>query len=141
MSLDVAEGEFVSIVGRSGCGKTTLLKIVSGLLPPSDGEVTVFGVRVASPVRSVGFAFQNPLLMPWRTVLQNVLLPVELVHTDPKEYSGRAVELMSRAGLSGFEGMRPRELSGGMQQRVAIARALVLDPLILLMDEPFGSLY
>ena len=93
-----------------------------------------------SPVDSIGFAFQSPLLMPWRTVLENILLPAELVHKDPRDYRPRAVELMARAGLSGFEDMRPKELSGGMQQRVAIVRALILDPRLLLMDEPFGSL-
>jgi len=138
--LEVSEGEFVSIVGKSGCGKTTLLKIIAGLVPPSGGSVRVSGQVVASPLKSVGFVFQDPLLMPWRTALQNVLLPVELTKGDPRRYEGRALELMARAGLSGFERMRPRELSGGMQQRVGIARALILDPSILLMDEPFGSL-
>jgi len=140
ISMDVREGEFVSVVGHSGCGKTTLLKMISGLIAPTRGSVTVDGKRVVRPLASVGFVFQSPLLMPWRTALENILLPIELLNKDPRSFAERASQLMESAGLGGFEKMYPRQLSGGMQQRVAIARALIHDPEILLMDEPFGSL-
>jgi NitT/TauT family transport system ATP-binding protein len=140
ISLNVPEGQFVSLVGRSGCGKTTLLKIISGLLKPSKGKVTVFGTEVNRPVGSVGFVFQNPLLMPWRSVLENIMIPVELMSADRESFEARAAALVNVTNLSGFERLRPKELSGGMQQRVAIARALLLEPRILMMDEPFGSL-
>ena len=139
-SFSVAKGEFVSIVGHSGCGKTTLLKIAAGLLEPTAGSVRIMGRRVDSPVSSVGYVYQSPLLMPWRSVLDNILLPVELLRRRREEYAGRAYALVRTVGLSGFERLYPRELSGGMQHRVSLARALILDPEILLMDEPFGSL-
>jgi len=140
ISLAIDEGQFISVVGHSGCGKTTLLKIISGLLMPSAGSVVVDGAAVVSPLSSVGFVFQSSLLLPWRTSLDNILLPIELLHKNKQDYADRAARLIEITGLQGFEKMYPRELSGGMQQRVAIARALIHDPEILLMDEPFGSL-
>jgi NitT/TauT family transport system ATP-binding protein len=140
VSFSANEGEFVSIVGRSGCGKSTLLKIVAGLLDSSSGVVRVFGSEVRSPLDNVGFVFQHPLLLPWRSALDNILLPSELVGKNRDDFRARALELISTVGLDGFEKAHPRGLSIGMQQRVAIARALILDPPILLMDEPFASL-
>lgn len=140
VSFAVDEGEFISIVGRSGCGKSTLLKIVAGLLEPSSGSVKVFGSEVKSPLKNVGFVFQHALLLGWRSTLDNILLPAELIGKKREDYKARALELISKVGLDGFEKALPRGLSIGMQQRVAIARALLLDPPILLMDEPFASL-
>jgi NitT/TauT family transport system ATP-binding protein len=139
-SLDIAAGEFVSIVGPSGCGKTTLLKIVAGLLPPTAGEVRLDGVVVQAPPDGVGMVFQTPTLLKWRTVLDNVLVPAEATGRSRREYEPIARQLISLVGLDGFAGHYPRELSGGMQQRVAISRALLLRPRLLLMDEPFGAL-
>jgi NitT/TauT family transport system ATP-binding protein len=140
VTFDVAEGEFVTIVGRSGCGKSTILKIVAGLLPKTAGSVQVAGAEVAGPLRDVGFVFQAPTLLRWRTVMDNVLLPAEFLRTDMAVARPRALELLNLVGLKGFEGRFPRELSGGMQQRVAISRALMHDPRFLLLDEPFGAL-
>jgi NitT/TauT family transport system ATP-binding protein len=140
LSFGVAEGEFLSILGPSGAGKTTLLKIVAGLVPPSKGAVWVQGTPVDGPIQDFGMVFQNPVLLPWRTALQNVMLPIELLHSDRKDSRTKARELLALVGLDGFEDRRPHELSGGMQQRVALCRALIHDPAILLMDEPFGSL-
>lgn len=140
ISLDVGEGEFVTLVGRSGCGKSTLLRILAGLIEPSGGTVTVSGDRVRRPRKDVGLMFQRPALMPWRTVLDNVLLPVEIIHRETKPYRERALSLLATAGLEGFEGRKPRELSGGMQQRVSLCRCLIHDPAVLLMDEPFAAL-
>jgi NitT/TauT family transport system ATP-binding protein len=140
ISFDVAEGSFVSIVGPSGCGKSTLLKIISGLLPASRGSVHVSGRRVEGPLASVGMVFQAPVLLKWRSVADNVMLPVEFAGLDPREYSGKARLLLGMVGLKGFEDAPPYRLSGGMQQRVSLCRALVTDPSILLMDEPFGAL-
>jgi NitT/TauT family transport system ATP-binding protein len=140
VSLEVSEGEFVSIIGHSGCGKTTLLKIIAGLVRPTEGTVYAEGHEVKSPLRDIGIVFQNPMLMPWRTVMANVLLPIELLGRRTDEYRERALELLRILGLDGFHELYPRELSGGMQQRAAIARALIHDPAILLLDEPFGSL-
>ena len=140
LSLDISHGEFVSVVGPSGAGKTTLLKVIAGLLPPSGGAVSMNGGPVTGPIEDVGMVFQNPVLLPWRSALDNVLLPIEMLHRDRRSYRDRAQELLSLVGLSGFEQRRPRELSGGMQQRVALCRAVIHDPAILLMDEPFGSL-
>ena len=139
VSFDVFPGEFVSVVGPSGCGKTTLLKILAGLLPHSSGEIVVESENFDIE-REVGFVFQKPLLLHWRKVLDNVLLPIEILKINRKSMVGRARELLSLVGLDGFEDRYPNELSGGMQQRVSIARALIHDPKLLLMDEPFGAL-
>jgi NitT/TauT family transport system ATP-binding protein len=138
--LEIAEGEFVSIVGPSGCGKTTLLKILSGVLQSSAGEVYIAGQRLSGPSREIGVVFQAPALLPWRTVLQNILIPIEIQKRIEHESETRARNLIRMVGLSGFENKYPAELSGGMQQRVGICRALVHDPSFLLMDEPFGAL-
>ena len=140
VSLTVSDGEFVSLVGPSGCGKTTLLRILGGLLLPDAGVVRIGGQVLTQPRREIGFVFQDPTLMPWRTVVQNVTLPLEVQGRDGNGHQKRAMELLGLVGLLGFENLYPYELSGGMQQRVAIARALVYEPSILLMDEPFGSL-
>jgi len=140
VSFIVYENEFVSIVGRSGCGKTSILKVVAGLMPPSAGSVKVKGAPVTGPRREVGMVFQAPVLPPWRTILDNVLLPIEMLDLDVATYRPKALELLKLVGLEGFEGRYPRELSGGMQQRASIVRALVHDPRLLLMDEPFGAL-
>jgi NitT/TauT family transport system ATP-binding protein len=133
-------GEFVTIVGQSGCGKTTLLKILAGLLPRSSGTVSLRGQPVDGPSRDIGVVFQDPVLLPWRTVLDNVMLPVQVLGLDRVRFGERARMLLGLVGLTGFEDKYPHELSGGMRQRVAIARALVHDPSLLLMDEPFGAL-
>ncbi len=140
ISLEISEGEFVSLVGPSGCGKTTLLRILGGLLEADGGVVRIDGQSLTQPRQEIGFVFQNPTLMPWRTVLRNVTLPLEVRGNGAETNKKRAMELVSLVGLVGFENSYPHELSGGMQQRVAIARALVYEPSILLMDEPFGSL-
>ena len=140
VSLTVREGEFISILGPSGCGKSTLLRIIAGLLRPTDGSVLLRGEAVRGPRREVGIVFQSPVLFPWWTVLQNVMLAVEVLGLPREEYRQRAISLLGMMGLSGFENSFPFELSGGMQQRVAIARALLHDPDVLLMDEPFGAL-
>src|SRR5215467_14087460 len=140
ISLDVERGEFVSLVGPSGCGKSTLLRIIAGLRPATAGAVCVDGVRVMRPISNVGMVFQAPILLKWRTVLDNVLLPVELAGRSPAGYRRRAMDLLRLVGLGDFAGKRPHELSGGMQQRASICRALLLDPPLLLMDEPFGAL-
>jgi NitT/TauT family transport system ATP-binding protein len=140
VSLEISEGEFVSIVGPSGCGKTTLLRILGGLLEADQGRVRIDGRTLTQPRREIGFVFQNPTLMPWRTVLKNVTLPLEVQGKAGNDHRSRATELLALVGLLGFESLYPHELSGGMQQRVAIARALIHKPSILLMDEPFGSL-
>jgi NitT/TauT family transport system ATP-binding protein len=140
ISLRIEENEFVTLVGRSGCGKSTLLRIVAGLLGPTAGVVRIDGVPVAGPRRDVSFMFQRPALLPWRSVLDNVLLPVEIHRLDKREYGRRAHDLLELVGLEGFAQSPPWELSGGMQQRVALCRALIADPSILLMDEPFAAL-
>ncbi len=140
VSLAISDREFVSIVGPSGCGKTTLLRILGGLLLPDAGVVRIDGQVLTQPRREIGFVFQDPTLMPWRTVVKNVTLPLEVQDTDGNRHRERAMELLALVGLMGFENLYPYELSGGMQQRVAIARALVHEPSILLMDEPFGAL-
>jgi NitT/TauT family transport system ATP-binding protein len=140
ISVEVGAGEFITIVGQSGCGKTTLLKILAGLLPRSAGSVTLRGQLVDGPSRDIGIVFQDPVLLPWRTVFDNVMLPVEVLGLDRKSSGSRAMDLLGLVGLEGFEDKYPHELSGGMRQRVAIARALVHDPSLLLMDEPFGAL-
>jgi NitT/TauT family transport system ATP-binding protein len=140
LNIRVREGEFVVIVGPSGCGKSTLLKMIAGLLVPSQGEIKVLGRVVTKPYRDVGIVFQSPLLLPWRNVLQNVMMPVEVKKLPRREYVARARDLLKMTGLEGFERMLPWQLSGGMQQRAAICRALVHDPKVMLMDEPFGAL-
>ena len=140
ITLDIAENEFVTLVGPSGCGKSTLLKLVAGLTPVSGGTVRVRDTVVREPFPDVGIVFQHPVLLPWRTVLDNVLFAAEMLGLDPDDHRKRALELLELSGLAGFETRLPRELSGGMQQRVAICRALLPDPTLLLMDEPFGAL-
>lgn len=140
ITLTIRSGEFVSVVGQSGCGKSTLLKILAGLTQPSAGEVRLGKQRITGPSTSVGVVFQNALLLPWRTVRENVLFPIDMRDGKRNNYTERANELIALVGLAGFENRYPYELSGGMQQRVAISRALVSDPEVLLMDEPFGAL-
>ena len=140
VSFGVERGSFVSLVGPSGCGKSTLLKIVSGLLPASSGGVSVAGRRVEGPLENVGMVFQSPVLLKWKSVLGNIMLPVEFARLDRTRYLEKARALVRLVGLEGFEEMYPYQLSGGMQQRVSLCRALVTDPQILLMDEPFGAL-
>jgi NitT/TauT family transport system ATP-binding protein len=140
-TVALGEGEFVSIVGPSGCGKTTLLNMIAGLIAPSDGEIRFRGARLSGPSREIGVVFQRPVLLPWLRVIDNVLLPVDVIGLKPRAaYVDKARELLSMVGLAGFENVYPRELSGGMQQRAAIARALVYETRVLLMDEPFAAL-
>lgn len=140
VDLDVREGEFLAVVGPSGCGKSTLLKLTAGLIKPSTGEIRIDGSLVTEPPDNVGIVFQSPVLLAWRSVLKNVMLPVDIRHLDKASHLERAYRLLETAGLKGFEQKYPWQLSGGMQQRAAICRALVHDPAILLMDEPFGAL-
>ena len=140
ISTGIGRGEFVSIVGPSGCGKSTLLKLVFGIRKMTSGAITISGEQVAGPRRDVGMVFQNPVLLPWRRIFDNVMLPVEVLGLPFKDYESKAKKLLELVGLGGFEQMYPQELSGGMQQRAAIARALVFDAPVLLMDEPFGAL-
>ncbi|HET7848993.1 MAG TPA: ABC transporter ATP-binding protein [Pseudolabrys sp.] len=138
--LRVTVGEFVTVVGPSGCGKSTLLKLLAGLITRTGGTLMLAGESVEGPRRDIGMVFQAATLLEWRTVLQNVMLPVDVLGLDRSSYRGRAIDLLNLVGLSGFENKYPRELSGGMQQRVALTRGLVHDPTLLLMDEPFGAL-
>jgi NitT/TauT family transport system ATP-binding protein len=140
ITLEVGENEFITLVGPSGCGKSTLLKLVSGLVPVTRGQIHIRNQAVSEPFPDVGFVFQQPVLLPWRSVLDNVLFSVEMLGLDPRQYRKPAGDLLELTGLAGFEHRYPRELSGGMQQRVAICRALLPDPSLLLMDEPFGAL-
>lgn len=140
LNLSVGEGEFVAVLGPSGCGKSTLLKIVSGLLAPSSGEVTLNGKVVRGPQSEVGIVFQQPTLLPWKTVLDNVLVPIRVLGKSSADYHDKAMGLLELTGLTDFASHYPNELSGGMQQRVGIARGLINDPQLLLMDEPFSAL-
>jgi NitT/TauT family transport system ATP-binding protein len=140
LSFQIKPGEFVSVLGPSGCGKTTVLKIIAGLVAPTSGVVKVDGAAVTGPQRKIGLVFQVPALMKWRTALENVLLPGEILGLDRATAQKRAHELLELVGLADFSSRYPRELSGGMQQRVGIARALAHDPAILLLDEPFSAL-
>ena len=140
VSLSVRQGEFVSLLGPSGCGKSTLLKIVGGLDTGSSGDVKMHGEGLSGVPDRLGMVFQRDVLLDWRTVLDNVLLPVEFSNLRRSDYEPRARELLNLFGLAGFERRRPWELSGGMRQRAAICRALLIEPELLLMDEPFGAL-
>jgi NitT/TauT family transport system ATP-binding protein len=142
VSLSIHEGEFVSLIGPSGCGKTTLLRVIADLEQASSGVVRVKGMssRDARLARAYGYVFQAPALFPWRTVLGNVCLPLEIHGLDKAKARAIALEQLGRVGLTGFEGKYPWQLSGGMQQRVSIARALGFEPKLLMMDEPFGAL-
>jgi NitT/TauT family transport system ATP-binding protein len=140
VELGIGESEFVSIVGPSGCGKSTLLMIVSGLTPPSTGSVRIGANKVAGPYTDLGIVFQQDVLLDWRNVLQNVMLQADIRHLPHAAMEERARKLLDLVGLEGFEKMYPHELSGGMRQRVSICRALLHDPVLLLMDEPFGAL-
>ena len=147
LSLAVAEGEFVAVVGPSGCGKSTLMKLVTGLQFPSAGTVRVAGNPVTGPVSIAGMAFQNPVMLPWRTTGANVLLPMEIVQPHRRrlrsrraEYEAAAEELLALVGLSGYGDHYPWQLSGGMQQRASLCRALIHEPALLMLDEPFAAL-
>ena len=140
VQLDIPRNQFVTIVGPSGCGKSTLLKIISGIIPPSDGAVRFDGKPLVKSSRQIGMVFQRPVLLPWRSVIGNVLFPIEMLGWDVAKYRDEAMRLVEWIGLGGFERALPNELSGGMQQRVAICRALIYDPQMLMMDEPFGAL-
>jgi NitT/TauT family transport system ATP-binding protein len=154
IDLHVQENEFVTVIGRSGCGKSTLLRLIAGLLPPTSGGVEVAGEAVTGPRRDVSFMFQRPALLPWRSVVSNVMLPVEISggerdrerdrqrdrERDKSAYRDRAHELLELVGLQGFERRLPHELSGGMQQRVSLCRSLIRSPKVMLMDEPFSAL-
>ena len=140
LDLSISPGEFVTVVGPSGCGKSTFLKLLAGLILSSSGTLMLSGAPVDGPRRDIGMVFQAATLLDWRTVLQNVMLPVDVLGLDRRRYRARARDLLKLVGLSGFENKYPGELSGGMQQRVALTRSLVHDPTLLLMDEPFGAL-
>jgi NitT/TauT family transport system ATP-binding protein len=140
VSLAIRPKEFMCVVGTSGCGKTTLLRIIAGLVKHTGGRVHLRDREISGPSSDVGIVFQGPVLLPWKTVLENVMIPVVVLGLDRAKFRQRAMELLALVGLSGFENKYPRELSGGMQQRASIARALVHQPSLLLMDEPFGAL-
>ena len=142
VSLQVRKDSFAAVVGPSGCGKSTLTRLISGLIKPVAGEIFLAGKKVESPRPTVGMAFQNPVMLEWRSVLKNVILPLEIVAPKMpfKKREQRALELLSMVSLEGFEDKRPSELSGGMRQRVSLCRALVHDPEVLILDEPFGAL-
>ncbi|MFC7705790.1 ABC transporter ATP-binding protein [Plastorhodobacter daqingensis] len=142
LNVSIAEGTFCAVVGPSGCGKSTLTRLIAGLMRPDSGEVWLHGELVKSPRATVGMAFQNPVLLEWRTILQNVILPLEIVapRMPRAQKEARARDLLALVGLEGFEDKRPSELSGGMRQRASLCRAIVHKPEILIMDEPFGAL-
>ena len=142
IDLDIAQGEFVSLIGPSGCGKTTLMRVVADLVAPTSGSITVNGVTPAQArlARAYGYVFQAPALYAWRNVERNVMLPLEIMGLPPAQRRERAANYLAMVGLGGFERKYPWQLSGGMQQRVSIARALAFEPQLLLMDEPFGAL-
>jgi NitT/TauT family transport system ATP-binding protein len=140
LDFHINDGEFFVVVGPSGCGKSTLLKLISGLLAPTSGEIHVDGKKVTEPHGDVGIVFQNALLLPWRNIINNVLMPIDMKNLSREKYIPRAKELLKMVGLEGFEKKLPWQLSGGMQQRASICRALVHDPKIMMMDEPFGAL-
>lgn len=147
VSLHLQRGEFVAVTGPSGCGKTTILKLLAGLLRPRSGPVVVGGRPVAGPQKNVGMAFQNPILLPWRRTLENVLLPLEIVEPHKRHFrakrrafAAQAEELLASVGMQGFGARYPWQISGGQQQRVNLCRALIHEPELLLLDEPFGAL-
>ncbi|PYE83954.1 ABC transporter ATP-binding protein [Pseudoroseicyclus aestuarii] len=142
LTLSVPEGAFAAVVGPSGCGKSTLTRLVAGLMRPDAGEVRLHGSPVTSPRSTVGMAFQNPVLLEWRSILDNVILPLEIVapRMPRRDRVARAMELLDLVGLAGFENKRPSELSGGMRQRASLCRAIVHRPEVLILDEPFGAL-
>ncbi|GAB1378538.1 ABC transporter ATP-binding protein [Pararhodobacter aggregans] len=142
LNISIPQHSFCAVVGPSGCGKSTLTRLIAGLMFPDQGEVWLHGELVKSPRKTVGMAFQNPVLLEWRTILQNVILPLEIVAPMmPKaQKEARARELLAMVGLEGFENKRPSELSGGMRQRASLCRALVHKPDIIILDEPFGAL-
>ncbi len=142
LTLSVPQGGFCAVVGPSGCGKSTLTRLIAGLMIPDTGEVWLHGQRVTSPRKTVGMAFQNPVLLEWRTILENVILPLEIVAPTMarKDRVARAMHLLDMVGLAGFETKRPSELSGGMRQRASLCRSIVHKPDVLIMDEPFGAL-
>jgi NitT/TauT family transport system ATP-binding protein len=146
-SLNVRSGEFAAVVGPSGCGKSTLMKLVTGLIPPDSGRIAISGAKVTGPVKIAGMAFQNPNLLPWRKVIDNVLLPLEIVQpyrtnfrSEKARYREQAESLLKTVGLGGFGDRYPWELSGGMQQRVSLCRSLIHQPSLLMLDEPFAAL-
>jgi NitT/TauT family transport system ATP-binding protein len=146
-SMTLGQGEFVAVVGPSGCGKSSLMKLITGLLPTSSGTLTVEGNKVSGPLKIVGMAFQNPTMLPWRTTLENVMLPLEIVQPHRSRlsrnraaYEDRARDLLRTVGLAGFEKSFPWTLSGGMQQRANLCRSLIHEPKLLMLDEPFGAL-
>lgn len=146
-SLKVGRGEFAAVVGPSGCGKSSLMRLVTGLIPPTAGSIAVFGDKVRGPLKIAGMAFQNPNLLPWRKVLDNVLLPLEIVEphrgkfrSEKAKYQEQGRALLKTVGLDGFGDRFPWELSGGMQQRVSLCRALIHQPALLMLDEPFAAL-
>jgi len=142
LDLDIGSGQFTAVVGPSGCGKSTLTRLVAGLMTPDSGEVMLHGERVKGPRSTVGMAFQNPVLLEWRSILRNVMLPLEIVpdRVPAAEHEERARALLELVGLAGFEDKKPSELSGGMRQRASLCRALIHKPEVLILDEPFGAL-
>ena len=142
LTFSIAENSFCAVVGPSGCGKSTLTRLVSGLMMPNEGEVWLHNQKVTSPRPTVGMAFQNPVLLEWRTILDNVLLPMEIVKSpmSGKQARERAMHLLELVGLQGFENKRPSELSGGMRQRASLCRSIIHKPDVLILDEPFGAL-
>ena len=142
LEMSVPEGGFCAVVGPSGCGKSTLTRLVAGLMKPDEGEVWLHGEQVTGPKSTVGMAFQNPVLLEWRSILKNVMLPLEIVpnRMSRRDQEDRARHLLALVGLEGFEDKRPSELSGGMRQRASLCRAIVHKPEVLILDEPFGAL-
>jgi NitT/TauT family transport system ATP-binding protein len=140
ISLSIRRGEFVSVLGPSGCGKSTLLMMIAGLVAPTGGEILLDGRPVAGPRRETSVIFQTPVLFPWRTILANVLFPVEVFKLDKSKYRDEALRLLEMTGLTAFMDRLPKHLSGGMAQRVPLCRALITNPELLLMDEPFSAL-
>ena len=147
LDIRLRKGEFAAVVGPSGCGKSSLMKLVTGLVPATDGNIVVAGHEVAGPLKIVGMAFQNPTLLPWRTTIDNVMLPLEIVQPHRRRlrrqratYEVQARRLLATVGLAGFESSYPWQLSGGMQQRASLCRALIHEPDLLMLDEPFAAL-